>query len=123
MVVTPSETVYAAPVPATPVITVGTAVTPMLSTSAGADSSAAAPRAEGSQQVLVPGELIGRVPDVLSTSRWLPGVFPACGSRGAPRLSPIAASVWRSRPSSPNGSPLRVGSLPYRAARVWSAPP
>ena len=105
--------------PAGPLTTVGTAVCPLLSTRAGAETRRDAPTG-GSEEV--PGELIGRVPDVLRTSRLPPGVLPACGSRGLPLLSAIAASVWRSRPSSPNGSPLRVGSLAYRAASVGSAP-
>jgi hypothetical protein len=57
-----------------------------------------------------------------STSRLPPGMFPACGSVGAPVCDCQATSFCRTTPSSPSGSPLRIASLPVSAARVGSAP-
>ena len=109
----PTVNVYATVAPIAPVITTGASVwSPLLTNgaisttgAAGATVTVAAPATGGS----VSGELIGLFPAVRSTSRWTPGVLPACGSRGLPFWSPHAASCWSTIPSSPNGSPFRVG--------------
>ena len=91
--------------PAGPLITIGSSVWPLLSTSVGAEI------ARDATGGLLPGEMIGWLPAETRTS-LAPFMFPGIGLNGEPVCCPNAASPWTTTPSSPNGSPSRVAVPP-----------